>query len=40
MSVTENDDYEGAHVDLETLFNAVINSSAGISRIFQNGGAR
>jgi ABC-2 type transport system ATP-binding protein len=38
--VTENRDHEESHIDLETLFNTVINNSSEISRIFQDGGAR
>jgi ABC-2 type transport system ATP-binding protein len=40
MMVAENDDHEGTHIDLETLFNAVTNNSAGVSKAFQDGGAR
>jgi ABC-2 type transport system ATP-binding protein len=38
--VTENHDHEDSHIDLETLFNTVINNRGEVSRIFQNGGAR
>jgi ABC-2 type transport system ATP-binding protein len=40
ITVTENDDHEGSHIEMETLFNTVINNSAGISEIFQNGGLK
>jgi ABC-2 type transport system ATP-binding protein len=38
--VTENHDHEDSHIDLETLFNTVINNCGEVLRIFQNGGAR
>ena len=40
MTVTENKDHEESHIDLESLFNTVINNSARISRIFQDGGTK
>jgi ABC-2 type transport system ATP-binding protein len=40
VTVSENDDHDGSHMDLETLFNTVINNSAGISRVFQDGGVK
>jgi ABC-2 type transport system ATP-binding protein len=40
MTVSENDDHEESHIDLETLFNTVINNSARIYSIFQDGGIR
>jgi len=38
--VTENHDHEDSHIDLETLFNTVINKSGEVLRIFKDGGAR
>lgn len=38
--VTENLDHEDSHIDLETLFNTVINNNTRISGIFQDGGAK
>lgn len=38
--VTENPDHEESHIDLETLFSTVINNSARVSCIFQDGGTR
>ena len=38
--VMENHDHEDSRIDLETLFNTVINNSARISGIFQDGGER
>jgi ABC-2 type transport system ATP-binding protein len=38
--VTENHDHEDSHIDLETLFNAVINNSREVLRIFHNGGTK
>ena len=38
--VTENHDHEDSHIDLETLFNTVVNNSAEISRVFQDGGIK
>jgi len=40
VTVTENDDHDGSHINLETLFNTVINNSTGISRVFQDGGIK
>ncbi|RPH47282.1 MAG: ABC transporter ATP-binding protein [Desulfobacteraceae bacterium] len=40
MVVAENHDNEESHIDLEMLFNTVINNSARISRIFQDGGGK
>lgn len=38
--VTEKLDHEDSHIDLETLFNTVINNNTRISGIFQDGGAK
>jgi ABC-2 type transport system ATP-binding protein len=38
--VTENHDHEDSHIDLETLFNTVINNSGEVLRIFRDGGAK
>lgn len=38
--VMENPDHEESHIDLETLFNTVINNSARVSGIFQDGGTK
>ncbi|MBN1626976.1 MAG: ABC transporter ATP-binding protein [Deltaproteobacteria bacterium] len=38
--VTENHEHEDTNIDLETLFNTVINNKPEISRIFRDGGAR
>jgi ABC-2 type transport system ATP-binding protein len=38
--VMENPDHEDSRIDLETLFNTVINNSTRISGIFQDGGVR
>jgi len=38
--VTENHDHEESHIDLEMLFNTVVNNSAKISSLFQDGGVR
>jgi len=38
--ITENNDHEDAHIDLEMLFNTVINNSAKISSLFHDGGVR
>ena len=40
ITVTENHNHDISHIDLEILFNAVINNSAGVSRIFQGGGIK
>jgi len=38
--VTENRDCEESHIDLEMLFNTVVNNSTRISAIFQDGGMK
>jgi ABC-2 type transport system ATP-binding protein len=38
--ITENNDHEDSHIDLEMLFNTVINNSAKISSLFHDGGVR
>jgi len=38
--VTENHDHEDSHIDLEMLFNTVINNSPRIAGIFQDGEAK
>jgi len=38
--VMENHDHEDSHIDLETLFNTVVNNTAKISSLFQDGGIR
>lgn len=38
--VTENHDQEVTHLDLEMLFNTVVNNRARISSLFKDGGAR
>jgi ABC-2 type transport system ATP-binding protein len=38
--VMENHDHEDTHIDLEMLFNTVVNNSARISDIFRDGGVK
>ena len=40
ITVTENHDHDDSHIDLETLFNTVINNSSGVSRVFEDGGVK
>lgn len=40
ITVTENNDHDGSHIDLEILFNAVISNSSGISGVFEGGGVK
>jgi ABC-2 type transport system ATP-binding protein len=39
VTITENHDHEDSHIDLEMLFNTVINNRTRIATIFQEGGA-